>query len=102
MCFFTFFEFNGHRYNKQAALTLVEYQQRRIDELEKRIASLEDDLLKANEAEAKADERRRATENELGQARKHARHYKAELDRLKEKAPVRGKGGRFVSKKKPC
>lgn len=70
MCFFTFFEFNGHRYNKQAALTLVEYQQRRIDE--------------------------------LGQARKHARLYKAELDRLKEKAPVRGKGGRFVSKKKPC
>lgn len=101
MCFFTFFEFNGHRYNKQAALTLVEYQQKKIEELEKQVISLEDDILKAHEETNQESQRRSETESELGQARKLARIYKAKLDKLKAKAPIRGKGGRFVSKIKP-
>lgn len=86
-------------YNKQAALTLMEYQQKRIEDLEKQVASLEADLLASHEETQREIERRRATESEVGHARSMARTFKAELDKLRAKAPIRGKGGRFVSKK---
>lgn len=100
MCFFTL-KFRGMTYNKQAALTLMEYQQKRIEDLEKQVASLEADLLASHEETQREIERRRATESEVGHARSMARTFKAELDKLRAKAPIRGKGGRFVSKKKP-
>ena len=98
MCFFTL-KFRGMTYNKQAALTLMEYQQKRIEDLEKQVASLEADLLASHEETQREIERRRATESEVGHARSMARTFKAELDKLRAKAPIRGKGGRFVSKK---
>lgn len=92
-------KFRGMTYNKEAALTLMEYQQKKIEELEKQVHSLEEVILKAREETNQESLRRRETESELGQARKLARVYKAELDKLRAKAPIRGKGGRFVSKK---
>lgn len=94
MCFFTF-TINGQKYSRHQAQAIFDKMNKEIDALAFDNNALKTSLEEALEREAKA---RRLYEAE----KEKVINKNIEIRLLKEKAPVRGKGGRFVSKKKPC
>ncbi len=102
MCFFSI-KFEGRRYNKAAALRLLESQSQEIEKLTDKVKWLEQEKWRESTKFTEERNRHKQTQYELGEARRQARELKAQLSTANEELndfPARAKSGKYVKRRK--